>query len=53
VEELLHGRSIANAMDENGVEAMAYDAQGRLIAVVKAVDGRWKPEKVFMSADLR
>jgi hypothetical protein len=31
----------------DGVTAMGYNSSEQLIAVVKAVDNAWKPEKVF------
>ncbi len=45
--ELTHGRSIASELAE-GTVAMVYRADEQLVAVVKAEDGRLKPEKVFL-----
>lgn len=45
--ELTHGRSIPGNLAE-GIVAMVYRADERLLAVVRADTGRLKPEKVFL-----
>jgi tRNA pseudouridine55 synthase len=45
--ELVHGRAIAGD-DADGTIRMAYDAQQRLVAVLRAEDGRLRPQKVFL-----
>lgn len=45
--ELVHGRAIAGD-DADGTIRMAYDAQQRLVAVLRAEGGRLRPQKVFL-----
>jgi tRNA pseudouridine55 synthase len=45
--ELAHGRSIVGALAD-GTIAMAYRVDERLVAIVRADDGRLKPDKVFL-----
>ncbi len=48
-EAVLHGRPIPTAGEANNQHepVLAYDASGRLMAVLRRVDSHWKPEKVF------
>ena len=47
-DDILHGRAAARTNDYPfGTPALAHDGSGEPIAVVRAVDGLWKPEKVF------
>jgi tRNA pseudouridine55 synthase len=48
--DVQHGRWIDGAAAvENGTLALSYAPDGKFIAIVQAVDGRWKPHKVFSS----
>jgi len=51
LDHIQHGRRIggANAV-KNETLAFAFTEDGEFIAVVVAVDGKWKPHKVFSSA---
>lgn len=45
--DILQGRSVAGAQHPDGTLARGYDAQGRLLAVLLAEGGKWRPHKVF------
>jgi tRNA pseudouridine55 synthase len=46
-EHLRHGRSIEGATAKNDEIVMAYTPDGRLLAILRARGGLWKPQKVF------
>ncbi|MEO0562303.1 MAG: tRNA pseudouridine(55) synthase TruB [Chloroflexota bacterium] len=50
--DVRHGRRFARPDDtvDLGTEVLAYSENGEFIAVLKAMDGTWKPHKVFSSA---
>lgn len=48
VDDLAHGRRVADADVAAGVLAQAYDRDGRLVAIVEGDDGCWHPRKVFV-----
>jgi tRNA pseudouridine55 synthase len=50
LDALVHGRTVEGGQE--GVVALAYHKDEQLIAIVRGVAGAWKPEKVFIGADL-
>ena len=52
LEDIQHGRRIDGADDtQDESVAFAFSEDGEFIAVVQAVNGRWKPRKVFSTAN--
>jgi tRNA pseudouridine55 synthase len=48
IERLAHGQNIRETPDADGEIAFAYDESSRLIAIVRAEEGLWRPHKVFL-----
>jgi tRNA pseudouridine55 synthase len=44
---ILHGRAIPAGDVADNVLGRAYNAEGHFIAIVRAMNGLWRPEKVF------
>jgi tRNA pseudouridine55 synthase len=52
VEDILHGRPIVTESVTDNKLALAFAPTGDFVAVVKAVAGKWQPEKVFLPENL-
>jgi tRNA pseudouridine55 synthase len=50
-DHIRHGRAPEGEYAVHASLARAYDSGGVLLAIVEARDGRWRPHKVFLSAE--
>jgi tRNA pseudouridine55 synthase len=49
VEHVRHGRAIRDNGAVGAQPALAFTPEGEVVAVLRAADGEWRPEKVFLS----
>jgi tRNA pseudouridine55 synthase len=49
--DIAHGRTIPAHDSPDGITALGYTLDGRLMAVLESSGGRWKPGKVFPLSD--
>jgi tRNA pseudouridine55 synthase len=46
--DILHGRAVGGADADAGTLALVYNADETLLAIIRADEGVWKPQKVFL-----